>query len=256
MSRSAGLVSIVIVNWNGLPHVREAVLSACAQSYPDTELVVVDNGSSDGSREWLKANLSGNCRLIALDHNSGFAAGVNHGIRAARGVFVALLNNDASAAADWVSQLVSATSDPQVGMVASKIVFYDRRTVIDKAGHLFYPDGLNRGRGAGEQDRGQFDHPCDVFFPDGCAALYRTAMLHDVGLFDERFFAYGDDADLGLRARWRGWTCAYAPKALVYHRHSTSLGKYSARKAFLVERNRLWVAVKVLPAPLLICSPC
>jgi GT2 family glycosyltransferase len=94
-----------------------------------------------------------------------------------------------------------------------------------------------------------------VFFPDGCAALYRRSMLEDIGLFDEQFFAYGDDADLGLRGRWRGWGCLYAPGALVYHRHSKSLGKYSPRKAFLVERNRFWVAVKLLPMPVLLVSP-
>jgi hypothetical protein len=80
-------------------------------------------------------------------------------------------------------------------------------------------------------------------------------MLDDIGLFDEQFFAYGDDADLGLRARWRGWRCRYAPGAQVYHRHSQSLGKYSPQKAFLVERNRFWVAVKLFPMPLLLVSP-
>ena len=121
--------------------------------------------------------------------------------------------------------------------------------------HLLYPDGLNRGRGAGDVDRGQHDRSDDVFFPDGCAALYRRSMLEDIGMFDEQFFAYGDDADLGLRARWRGWICRYAPEAKVYHRHSRSLGKYSPQKAFLVERNRLWVAVKLFPMPLLLISP-
>jgi len=140
-------------------------------------------------------------------------------------------------------------------MVASKILFYDRRDVIDKAGHLLYPDGLNRGRGAGETDTGQYDKDVETLFPDGCAALYRRQMLDDIGLFDEQFFAYGDDAEIGLRGRWRGWRCVYAPAARVYHRHSSSLGKYSPVKAYLVERNRFWVAVKLLPWPALVLSP-
>jgi GT2 family glycosyltransferase len=219
------------------------------------ERILVDNGSTDGSRPWLRTRCAGKWRLIELPTNRGFAGGVNEGIRIARGEFVALLNNDAVAEPDWLAALASGMADPTVGMAASRIYFYDRRQVIDKVGHLFYPDGLNRGRGAGEVDLGQFDREVEVLFPDGCAAMYRGRMLEDIGLFDEQFFAYGDDADLGLRARWRGWNCRYVPGAKVYHRHSRSLGKYSPQKAFLVERNRLWVAVKLLPLPLLLVSP-
>lgn len=250
-----GLVSVVVVNWNGLAYLEECIDSVEAQSYPRLEFLMVDNGSSDGSRPWLRARCQGKWELIELDVNRGFAGGVNEGIRASRGEFVALLNNDAVADRAWLTALTAGMSDPGVGMAASKILFYEQRQVIDKAGHLFYPDGLNRGRGAGETDRGQFDREDGIFFPDGCAALYRRSMLRDVGLFDEQFFAYGDDADLGLRARWRGWDCRYVPSATVYHRHSRSLGKYSPGKAFLVERNRFWVAVKLLPLPLLLISP-
>jgi GT2 family glycosyltransferase len=255
VNRVPGLVSVVVVNWNGLPHVVECVESLVRQSYREIELVLVDNGSTDGSREWLRSVSHERVRRVELDRNTGFAPGVNAGIRVSTGEFVALLNNDAVADAGWISALVAAASDPPVGMVATKILFYDRRDTIDKTGHLFYPDGLNRGRGAGEIDSGQFDSDPEILFPDGCAALYRGTMLDEVGLFDEQFFAYGDDADLGLRARWCGWVCAYAPAARVYHLHSRTLGKYSPRKAFLVERNRFWVAVKLLPWPLVLVSP-
>jgi GT2 family glycosyltransferase len=252
-SPTAGLVTIVVVNWNGMDYLGECLASIQNQSYFPRELVVVDNGSVDGSQEWLRAHSPENFRLIEFPTNTGFAAGVNAGIRVSRGEHVALLNNDAVADPAWLEQLVAYASGPGVGMVASKILFYEDRHIIDKAGHLFYPDGLNRGRGAGEQDKGQFDEPGEIFFPDGCAALYRKSMLDDVGLFDEQYFAYGDDADLGLRACWRGWRCIYSPGALVYHRHSRSLGKYSPEKALLVERNRFWVAIK--PLPLLLLSP-
>jgi GT2 family glycosyltransferase len=250
-----GMVSVVVVNWNGSGYVEECLDSVAKQHYAKIEIVVVDNGSSDESLEWLRTRASGNWNLIELPRNLGFAGGVNAGIRAARGEFIALLNNDAVADPDWISALVAGMSDDGVGMVATKILFYDERQVIDKVGHLLYPDGLNRGRGAGDTDHGQFDHKEEVFFPDGCAALYRRAMLDETGLFDEQFFAYGDDADLGLRARWLGWRCAYNPAAIVYHRHSRSLGKYSSQKAFLVERNRLWVALKLFPAAALLVSP-
>jgi GT2 family glycosyltransferase len=250
-----GLASVIVVNWNGMACLGECLDSAENQSYPHIELLAVDNGSTDGSRPWLRQRCIDRWRLIELSSNQGFAGGVNAGIRASRGEFVALLNNDATADREWLSSLAACMADPDVGMAASKILFYDRRDVIDKVGHLFYPDGLNRGRGAGETDRGQFEVCEEVLFPDGCAALYRRSMLEDIGLFDEQFFAYGDDADLGLRARWRGWKCLYSPSARVYHRHSRSLGKYSPEKAFLVERNRLWVAAKLLPLRLLLVSP-
>lgn len=252
---NAALVTVVVVNWNGMDYLGECLASVRHQTYPRKELVVVDNGSTDGSREWLHALSQEDCRLIEFSTNTGFAAGANAGIRVSRGQYVALLNNDAVADPAWLERLIAFTSDPRVGMIASKILFYENRHVIDKAGHLFFPDGLNRGRGAGEPDQGQYDQPGEIFFPDGCAALYRKEMLEDVGLFDEQYFAYGDDTDLGLRARWRGWTCFYSPDARVYHRHSRSLGKYSPKKALLVERNRFWVAVKLLPLPLLIASP-
>jgi GT2 family glycosyltransferase len=250
-----GLVSIIVVNWNGLAYLEECLTSAESQSYAPVELLAVDNGSTDGSRQWLRERCREKWRLAELPVNQGFAGGVNAGIRTARGEFVALLNNDAVADRDWLSELIACMADTAVGMAASKILFYEQRQVIDKVGHLLYPDGLNRGRGAGEADCGQFEQPDEVFFPDGCAALYRRSMLDDVGMFDEQFFAYGDDADLGLRARWRGWNCGYAPGAKVYHRHSRSLGKYSPQKAFLVERNRFWVAVKLFPMPVLMVSP-
>ncbi len=251
----SGLVSVVVLNWNGMDYLAECLESVARQVYAPRELIVVDNGSTDASAQWLRLRSTAGFRLIELQTNTGFAHGVNTGIRASIGEFIALLNNDAVAEREWLARLVAAAKAPDVGMVASKILFYDRRDVIDKTGHLFYPDGLNRGRGAGESDRGQHDRGGEIFFPDGCAALYRRSMLQETGLFDEQFFSYGDDADLGLRARWRGWKCAYAPEARVYHRHSSSLGKYSPEKAFLVERNRFWVAVKVLPWPILLVSP-
>src|SRR5207253_10307584 len=128
----------------------------------------------------------------------------------ARGQYVALLNNDAEAEPGWLAALVRAAQGaPDVGMFATKILRYDHRDVIDKVGHLIYPDGQNRGRGSGESDRGQFDQQEEVLLPDGCAALYDRRVFETAGLFDEEFFAYGDDAEMGLRARLAGWRCLY-----------------------------------------------
>jgi GT2 family glycosyltransferase len=194
--------------------------------------------------------------VVPLPTNRGFSGGCNAGIAIARGSYIATLNNDAEADPRWLAELVSAMdSHPRAGMCASKILFHGDRRRIDKAGHLIYLDGLNHGRGSGEPDRGQYDAPAEVLFPDAAAALYRRAMLDEVGLFDEFFFAYGDDADIGLRGRLAGWTCRYVPSAVVYHIHSATAGEFSALKAFLIERNRFFVAIKLFPPALLLATP-
>ena len=132
-----------------------------------------------------------------------------------------------------------------------KILVWEDPRRIDKCGHLIYPDGQNRGRGAGQMDQGQFDRVEETLWPDGCAAMYRRAMLEDVGGFDEEFFAYADDAELGLRGRIAGWRCFYAPGAVVRHHRGATLGIGSARRLTLIERNRVLLVVKLFPWNLL-----
>lgn len=249
-------VSVVIVNLNRRDLLELAMESVWKQTWTDLEIVVVDNGSEDGSMKFLNGLKDPGLRVVSLPANLGFAGGCNAGIRQARGRYVATLNNDAEADSRWLEELVQVMeSDSRIGMCASKIVFHGERNRIDKAGHLIYLDGLNHGRGSGEADIGQFERREEVLFPDGAAALYRREMLDAIGLFDEAFFAYGDDADLGLRGRLAGWNCIYVPTAIVFHRHSATAGKFSPLKAFLIERNRIWVAVKTFPLPLLLVSP-
>jgi len=249
-------VSIVVVNFNRCDLLQACLRSVAAQTFTDFEVIVVDNGSTDSSMEFLRGREGPRFAVVGLPENRGFAGGCNAGIRVAKGRYIATLNNDAEADLRWLEELVPVMeSNPEVGMCATKILLSGDRTRIDKVGHLMYFDGLNHGRGSGEQDCGQYDTPCDVLFPDGAAALYRRSMLDEIGLFDELFFAYGDDADLGLRGRLAGWTCLYVPTAVVFHIHSATAGEFSALKAFLIERNRLFVAVKLLPLRLLLVSP-
>jgi GT2 family glycosyltransferase len=249
-------VSVIIVNLNRRELLQRCLESLWRQTYAGFEVIVVDNGSTDGSAGFLRGLADPRLRVVALDSNKGFAGGCNAGIAEARGRFIATLNNDTEADPRWIEELVGGIeSGVSIGMCASKILFHNDRTRIDKAGHLMYPDGLNHGRGSGEPDRGQFDRREEVLFPDAAAALYRRDMLDTIGLFDEHFFAYGDDADLGLRGRLAGWTCLYVPTAVVYHVHSATAGEFSPVKAFLIERNRIWVAVKLFPLPLLLISP-
>lgn len=249
-------VSVVIVNWNGRDYLKECLNSLRRQTWKEFEIILLDNGSTDGSVEYVEENFPGWVRILANERNEGFSGGNNRGIRAASGKYIVLLNNDAQADPRWLEELVKvAGENPRAGMLACKIYLQGGSKIIDNVGHLIYRDGLNRGRGRLEADLGQYEKMEEVFFPSGCAALYRREMLDEVGLFDEDFFAYGDDTDLGLKGRLAGWKCLYVPTAVVHHRYSQSSGAYSALKAFYVERNRVWIAVKYFPLTLLLESP-
>ncbi len=251
------MISVILVNWNRRELLRAALESLARQVDVDFEVIVVDNGSEDGSLEVIRAfDARFPLRLIRNADNRGFCAANNQGIAVARGQFIALLNNDAEADPNWLIELQTACeARTEIGMVASKILVYEDPTRIDKVGHLIYPDGQNRGRGSGEVDRGQYDDSTECLWPDGCAALYRKAMLDEVGGFDEDFFAYADDADLGMRGRLAGWDCVYAPGARVLHHRGTTLGLGSSRRLVLIERNRVLLAAKLFPWRLLLLNP-
>ena len=244
----------MVVNWNRRELLRACLRSLSQQVGAEFETIVVDNGSSDGSADLAEREFR--ARVIRNRENRGFCAANNQGIAAGRGEFIALLNNDAEAGPEWLAALHRACSRaPDIGMAASKILVWEDRGRIDKAGHLMYPDGQNRGRGSGAPDGGQFDREEEVLWPDGCAALYRREMLDRIGGFDEDFFAYGDDAELGLRARIAGWRCLYTPEAVVWHHRGATLGKDSARRLELIERNRVLLALKLFPWSLLLLNP-
>jgi GT2 family glycosyltransferase len=256
VSNEKPLVSVVIPNLNGKAFLGDCLRSLERQAFKDFEVILVDNGSTDGSVGLVRAEFPWLGLIIENETNLGFAKACNQGIEASSGEYIALLNNDTEAHPAWLAELVKAAElRPEAGMFATKTLFFDRRDVIDTAGHLMYPDGLNRGRGRLEIDRGQYDSRLDVFFPSGCAALYRKKMLDEIGLFDEHHFAYGDDTDLGIRGRMAGWKCLFVPRAIVYHRYSMTTGEYSPRKVYLVERNRIWIVWKYFPIKNMLASP-
>ena len=252
-----GAVAVVVVNWNRCDLLRASLQSLSRQVCDHRfDVVVVDNGSLDGSVEMAEREFSADAAfrlgIIRNTENRGFCAANNQGIEASASEFVALLNNDAEAEPGWISALLTAFVDrPEVGMAASKVLVYEDPSRIDKVGHLIYLDGQNRGRGSGEVDTGQYDRVEEVLWPDGCAAMYRRQMLDCIGLFDEDFFAYADDAELGLRARIAGWSCLYIPDAVVRHHRGLTLGLRSSRRLHLIERNRVLLAAKLFPWSLL-----
>jgi GT2 family glycosyltransferase len=248
--------SVIVVNWNRSQLLQRCLESIALQRSPLFEVILVDNGSTDDSVEMAIARYSQNSlftlTIVRNQENFGFCKANNQGIEVARGEFVALLNNDAEVAPDWLASLLTAFEGrPEVGMAASKILVHEDPDIIDKVGHQIYLDGQNWGRGHGESDIGQFEEVEETLWPDGCAAMYRRAMLEQIGGFDEDLFAYGDDAELGLRARIAGWGCLYIPTAVVRHHRGSTLGKLSTRRVELIERNRVLLALKHFPWSLL-----
>ena len=248
-------ISVVIPNLNGMKYLNACLSSLQNQTFRNYETIVVDNSSHDGSADFIRKEFQ-QVKLIELMENRGFAEGCNTGIRVSAGRYIAVLNNDTEVEPQWLEELYKASEkDKRTGMAASKILL-DRQTgEIDSAGMLIYPDGIGRQRGRGEIDNGQFDREEETLYPSGCAALYKKEMLDEIGLFDEDFFAYCEDTDLGLRGVRAGWKAVLAPKAVVYHKYSGVAGKYSVFKALQVERNRIWVAVKNFPLPWLLMVP-
>ena len=253
-SKKIGVV-VVVVNWNRKELLRACLTSLSRQTHGSFEVVVVDNGSRDGSPELVEEMAKTYpvpLKLTVNSTNMGFCAANNQGMFSTDAEMVALLNNDAEAEPGWLAALERVIREAEdIGMAASKVLVWEDPTRIDKCGHLMFPDGQNRGRGSGQTDHGQFDRTEEVLWPDGCAAMYRRAMLEDVGGFDEDFFAYADDAELGLRARWAGWRCLYTSDAVVRHHRGATLGLGSARRLTLIERNRILLAVKLFPWSLL-----
>lgn len=245
------LISVIVLNWNGSQLLDQCLSSLMLQTYSPLEIIVVDNASTDHSIDFIKDKFPG-IKLIVNERNLGYGAGNNIGIRESRGRYIMILNNDTRVEPDCIEELrKSIEKNNKYGACAAKILLKSDESLIDAAGMVIGLDGVSIGGGRLEK-KDHFHVEKEVFFASGCAGLYRREMLEEIGLYDEDFFAYAEDTDLGWRARLAGWKSVYNPKAVVYHLHSASSGTYSHLKAYLVERNRIWVAIKNFPIPILV----
>jgi GT2 family glycosyltransferase len=242
------LLSVIIPNWNGAQHLPTCLGSLRHQTYPNLEVILVDNASTDESVALVRRDYP-EVVVVELDTNLGLTGGINRGIQVARGEIIAPLNNDTEVVPGWAEALVIALLDhPDAGMAASKMLLFDRRDTLHSAGDGYRVDGIPVNRGVWQKDEGQFDD--DEYIWGGCggAVAYRRAMLDDIGLLDEELFMYCEDVDLNWRAQLAGYKCVFAPRAVVYHHLSATGGGKIA--SFYTGRNTLWVMAKNYPSEL------
>jgi GT2 family glycosyltransferase/glycosyltransferase involved in cell wall biosynthesis len=245
--KSASAVTVVVVNWNGLEHLDACFASLEAQDWPKEalELLCVDNGSTDGSRGFLAERFP-RVRVEALDTNTGFAAGCNTGARLASGDLLCFINNDMRADPAWVRRMVEPLiDDPRLGATGGKVLDWEGRT-IDFAGAVMNWEGRGGQIGFGERtSSARHDRAGPILFANGGSLAIRRKLFRDVGGFDEDFFAYYEDVDLGWRLWLYGHPVRYVPEAVTYHRHRGTSGTLpSGKLRLLSERNAFLAAIK------------
>jgi GT2 family glycosyltransferase len=249
MSTAPLFISVVVVNYNGRHYLEGCLKTLAAQTCSHFEVLIVDNASTDDSADWVAAHFP-DMPLLRAPRNIGFAAGNNLGIHAARGEFIATLNNDTEVEADYLERLSAPMREPRVGFCAPLMLEFLRRDRVDSAGIGIDRAGFAWNLQAGKR-AGQATAERRVFGACAGAALYRRTMLDEIGLFDEDYFGFYEDADLAWRARLAGWECELVPGARVYHVHGGSFRQGSSQKLYLLARNRWWTVVKDYPMPAL-----
>ena len=250
------MISIVVTNWNGKHLLKPCLASIMQQTCKDHETIVVDQASSDGSVEYIAREFPW-VRLVHLGRHGGYAPAANAGIRAAKGEYIAFLNNDAEARPPWLEEMLRALAgDPKLGFVGAKILDLRRPKVIASAGGRFSRNGSAGDIGRGEPDSAAFDTPRPVLWTTGAACMFRREVFDAVGLFDESFGCMSEDVDICFRAQLRGFRGLYCPSAVVYHAISATWGADTRERLHLCSRNENRVIVKNLPLRVLAeCLP-
>ena len=241
-------LTVIIPNYNGINFLDEFLKSLKKQdSY--FNVIIIDNGSDDGSLEFIKDNYP-EFTLIENKDNLGFSAAVNQGIKAATTDYILLLNNDVVLELDCISQLLNCIeTNPTIFAVASKMIQYGDRSKLDDVGDEYSLLGWTKKVGDGKSSK-LYMSKREIFSACAGAAVYRRNVFDSIGFFDENFFAYMEDVDIGYRARIHGYKCVYCPDAVVYHHGSGSSGsRYNEFKIRLAARNNVYVPYKNMPWP-------
>jgi GT2 family glycosyltransferase len=244
-------VSVIVVNWNGKWLLASCLQNLMEQTYVHREIILVDNGSDDGSVEMAR-RLFPRINIVQLPWNKGFTGGNIAGFQASKGDFVMLLNNDARPDPYCLERLVEAmVRDQHVGICASKLVYEAHTSGVNSAGHGMTTAGVGFDRGTG-RPLDQFSRSELVFGACAAAALYRRSMLDQIGFFDDDFFIYDEDADLNARAQLAGWKCRFVPDALTHHVGHATSGWLSDWHVYYHTRNLEFVWLKNMPTGLML----
>lgn len=241
------VISTIIVNWNGKHLLDECLGAVRGQTFRDFETIVVDNGSSDGSADYVQTHYP-EVKLVALPENRGFTGGNIAGYEVATGDLIVLLNNDTEAHPGWLEHIYKASLVfPDAGSFASKMLYFDQRERIENCGFELSAAGTTEDVGRGKLDGAAWSTFRSVFGACGGAVAYRRPMLQDVGFFDPDFFMIYEDVDLSFRAQLRGYSCVYCPQAMVYHRYRSTIKTRPVLQVFYSQRNIELVYLKDMP---------
>jgi GT2 family glycosyltransferase len=236
--RTSPLVSVVIVNYNSGPYLVNSVRSLFRSTYPNLELIVVDNASDDDSVTRVEA-LYNQVEVIRNPVNVGYSKACNIGIKSAKGEFVVIMNPDTMADPDWLSGLLDATHrHPRGAFFQPKILLMDDPRILNSAGNMIHAAGFGVCRGIGTLDTERFQAESEVCYASGACVLARMEGLREIGLLEELFFAYGEDKDWGWRGMMMGWQSIYVPSSRILHKWSAALGR-GREKFYLLEFERI-----------------
>lgn len=251
---SMPLISVIIVNYNGGSYLQEAVQSLSRQTFRDFELILADNASTDGSMDGLQLDALPEVHLIRNEDNLGFAVANNRAAATAKGKWIVLLNPDCSVTEDWLASLVNAAqTHPDCKTFTSAQYNLDDKTLLDGTGDAYFICGFP-WRGGFGRPASELPESGWCFSACGAGAMYDRELFQMQGGFDERFFCYCEDVDLGFRLQLLGHDCRFVREAVIYHAGSGISGRESPFTTYHGTRNRVWTYVKNMPLPLLIMT--
>ena len=246
--------AVVILNWNGKKMLERFLPSVTLHSTGDTEVIIADNGSTDDSLAFVREHYP-QLRIIELDKNYGFAGGYSRALEQVEADYYVLLNDDVEVTPNWIEPVIAQMEQhPQTAICQPKLLMYDQRDTFEYAGgaggfidKYGYPFCRGRMFTTLEQDRGQYDDPCPIFWASGAAMFVRSSVWKELGGLDDDFFAHMEEIDFCWRAKNAGYEVEYCPHSVVYHVGGGTLPKSNPHKTYLNFRNNMALLYKNLP---------